>query len=130
MSGKDLFEGMSYVDERFVDEAENKTLPKRVISPWIKVASMAACLCLIMFSLYNLRPNLTGETEGIHQDPGEGSPEAAVEDNLEQEYGVGVAESATDGGAPRVPDMMVRIQEVTETGFIGIVQNDGGFTVF
>lgn len=41
MSGKDLFEGMSYVDERFVDEAENKILPKRVISPWIKVASMA-----------------------------------------------------------------------------------------
>ena len=25
MSGKDLFEGMSYVDERFVDEAENKS---------------------------------------------------------------------------------------------------------
>ena len=30
MSGKDLFEGMSYVDERFVDEAENKAYPKRV----------------------------------------------------------------------------------------------------
>ena len=63
MSGKDLFEGMSYVDERFVDEAENKTLPKRVVSPWIKVASMAACLCLIIFSLYNLQPYpMTGTT--------------------------------------------------------------------
>ena len=64
MSGKDLFEGMSYVDERFVDEAETKTLPKRIVSPWIKVASMAACLCLIIFSLYNLQPYLRGETEG------------------------------------------------------------------
>ena len=128
MSGKDLFEGMSYVDERFVDEAENKSFPKRIVSPWIKVASMAACLCLIIFSLYNLQPYLRGETEGI---TGEGAMlEGAIEDSLEQEYGVSPAESPTDGGAPRVPDMMIRIQEVTETGFVGIVQNDGGFTMF
>ena len=53
MSGKELFEGMGYVDERFVDEAEYKTLPKRVVSPWIKVASMAACLCLIIFIAFS-----------------------------------------------------------------------------
>ena len=125
MSGKDLFEAMSYVEERFVDEAENKTLPKRVVSPWIKVASMAACLCLIIFSLYILR----GKTEGVGQVES-AMPEAAVEDNMEQEFGVSVAGTATDGGAPRVPNMMIRIQEVTETGFVGIVQNDGGFTMF
>ena len=125
MSGKDLFEGMSYVEERFVDEAEYKTLPKRVVSPWIKVASMAACLCLIIFSLYNLR----GKTEGIGQVEN-AMPEAVMDDSFEQEYGDTPAESPTDGGAPRVPDMMIRIQEATETGFVGIVQNDGGFTVF
>ena len=48
MSGKDLFEGMSYVDERFVDEAENKSFHKPVVYSWIKVASIAACLCLII----------------------------------------------------------------------------------
>ena len=35
MSGKELFEGMSFVDERYVDEAEQKTIAKRVTSPWI-----------------------------------------------------------------------------------------------
>ena len=125
MSGKDLFEGMSYVDERFVDEAENKSFPKRIVSPWIKVASMAACLCLIIFSLYNLR----GKTGGVDQVEN-AIPEAAMDDSLEQGYGVSVAGTPTDGGAPRVPNMLIRIQEATETGFTGIVQNDGGFTVF
>ena len=125
MSGKDLFEGMSYVDERFVDEAENKSFPKRIVSPWIKVASMAACLCLIIFSLYSLR----GKTEGVGQVEG-ATQEAAMDNSMELEYGGSPAESPTDGGTPRVPDMMIRIQEVTETGFVGIVQNDGGFTMF
>ena len=125
MSGKDLFEGMGYVDERFVDEAEYKTLPKRVVSPWIKVASMAACLCLIIFSLYSLH----GKTEGVGQVEG-ATQEAAMDNSMELEYGGSPAESPTDGGTPRVPDMMIRIQEVTETGFVGIVQNDGGFTMF
>ena len=75
MSGKDLFEGMSYVDERFVDEAENKSYPKRVVSPWLKVASMAACLCLLIFCLYNLQPYLRGETEGVGQEAADAMPE-------------------------------------------------------
>ena len=127
MSGKDLFEAMSYVDERFVDEAENKTLPKRVISPWIKVASMAACLCLIIFSLYNLQPYFNfGPTEGAGQVL-EAIPESAVEDTLDQEI---EKQSPAEAGAPKAPEMMVWIQELSDTGFIGTVQNNGGFTVF
>ena len=129
MSGKDLFEGMSYVDERFVDEAENKTLSKRIVSPWIKVASMAACLCLIIFSLYNLQPYMRGETEGIQQEAGDAMPEGAIEDNLKDESAESKTESPAEG-ATRAPEMMVRIQKITTTGFIGTVQNNGGFTVF
>ena len=131
MSGKDLFEGMSYVDERFVDEAETKTLPKRIVSPWIKVTSMAACLCLIIFSLYNLQPYLRGETEGI---TGEGAADAMTEGVLEDEKEQISQESLTDvpgeEGAVRAPQTMIRIFEVTDTGFIGTVQNNGGFTAF
>ena len=132
MSGKDLFEGMSYVDERFVDEAENKTLPKRIVSPWIKLASMAACLCLIIFSLYNLQPYLRGEMESIS---GEGAsdamPEGVIEDKVDQESQISTpAEGPAEEGAPRAPETMIRIQEITATGFVGIVQNNGGFTVF
>ena len=43
MNGKDLFEAMSHVDERYIDEAESKMIPKTI--PWLKLASMAACLC-------------------------------------------------------------------------------------
>ncbi len=118
MSGKDLFEGMSYVDERFVDEAENKTLPKRVVSSWFKVASMAACLCLIIFSLYNLQPYLRGETEGIHQEAGEGSPESIVEDKLDQESAIQAPAEEVIG---EVPSVILRVDEMTEIGFIGTV---------
>ena len=131
MSGKDLFEGMSYVDERFVDEAENKTLPKRIVSPWIKVASMAACLCLIIFSLYNLQPYLRGEMESIS---GEGAsdamPEGIIEDKVDLESQESEIQAPAEEGAPRAPQTMIRIIEVTETGFIGTVQNNGGFTAF
>ena len=40
------------------------------------------------------------------------------------------AEMADEAPASRAPEMMVRIQELTETGFIGTVQNNGGFMVF
>ena len=131
MSGKDLFEGMSYVDERFVDEAEYKTLPKRVVSPWIKVASLAACLCLIIFSLYNLQPYLRGETEGI---AGEGAadamPEGVLEDEKDQISQESAIENPAEEGAPRAPETMICVLKITESGFVGTVQNNGGFTVF
>ena len=123
MSGKELFEGMSYVDERFIDEAEHKTIAKNVTARWIKVASMAACLCLVLFSMYKLIPywdwNVTEEAAG------EGAyarPEGAIKQES--------AEIADEAPASRAPEMMVRILELTETGFIGTVQNNGGFMVF
>ena len=131
MSGKDLFEGMSYVDERFVDEAENKTLPKRVVSPWIKVASMAACLCLIIFSLYNLQSYFNyGPTEGAGQEAADQMPEGEMENNLKDESAESKTESPAEEGAARAPETMIRITEVTDSGFVGTVQNNGGFTAF
>lgn len=122
MSGKDLFEGMSYVDERFVDEAEHKTLPKRIVSPWIKVASMAACLCLIIFSLYNLQPYLRGETEGAARQE---AADAMPEDNVENEAGEESKESAivapAEGAVGEVPSVILYVDEMTDAGFIGTV---------
>ena len=56
-------------------------------------------------------------------------PESVVEPEMgmeEQES----ASSADEAPASRAPEMMVRIQEVTETGFIGTVENMSGFMVF
>ena len=129
MSGKELFEGMSYVDERYVDEAEQKTIAKRVTSPWIKIVSMAACLCLVLFSMYKLIPywdwNVTEQAAG----EAAARPESAVEPEMgmEEQESASIADEAP---ASRAPEMMVRIQEVTETGFIGTVENMSGFMVF
>lgn len=129
MSGKELFEGMSYVDERFVDEAEHKTIAKHVTARWIKVASMAACLCLIIFSMYKLIPYWDWSV--TEQAAGEAAarPESAVEPEMgmEEQESASIADEAP---ASRAPEMMVRIQEVTETGFIGTVENMSGFMVF
>ena len=129
MSGKELFEGMSYVDERYVDEAEQKTIVKRVIAPWIKIASMAACLCLVLFSMYKLIPYWDWSV--TEQAAGEAAarPESVVEPEMgmEEQESASIADEAP---ASRAPEMMVRIQEVTETGFIGTVENMSGFTVF
>ena len=129
MSGKELFEGMSYVDERYVDEAEQKTIAKRVTSPWIKIVSMAACLCLVLFSMYKLIPywdwNVTEQAAG----EAAARPESVVEPEMgmEEQESASIADEAP---ASRAPEMMVRIQEVTETGFIGTVENMSGFMVF
>ena len=121
MSGKELFEGMSYVDERFVDEAENKKLPKRIISPWIKVASMAACLCLIIFSLYNLQPYLRGETEGAGQEAADAMPEGVVEDKIGLESQESEEGIPAEGAVGEVPSVILYVEDMTELGFIGTI---------
>ena len=122
MSGKDLFEGMSYVDERFVDEAENKTLPKHLVSPWLKVASMAACLCLIIFSLYNLQSYFNyGPTEGAGQEAADAIPEGSIENEMEQDSQESVIISPEDSPSEEVPAVILYVEEMTGTGFIGTV---------
>lgn len=121
MSGKDLLEGMSYVDERFVDEAENKTIPKRTAAHWLKLASLAACLCLIVLSVRNLHQYINpGSTEGLTGEnaadqawPGEG-----IEAAIQQESAV---EAPEDRPTAEVPSVILRVDEMTELGFTGIV---------
>ena len=125
MSGKDLFEGMSYVDERFVDEAENKSYPKRIVSPWIKVTSMAACLCLIIFSLYTLQPYLRGETEGTSgQEAADAMPEGALENIVDQESQIATVAPA-EGAVGEIPNTILYVEEMTADGFIATVTEFG-----
>ena len=63
MTGKDLFEAMSFIDERFIDEAERGYPTRPMALPWIRVTSIAACLCLIMLSLWCIHPLLLNPHE-------------------------------------------------------------------
>ena len=90
---------------------------------------MAACLCLVLFSMYKLVPywhwSVTEQTAG----EAAARPESAVEPEMGMEDQES-ASAADEAPATRAPEMMVRIQAITETGFIGTVQYNGGFTVF
>lgn len=137
MSGKELFEAMSYVEERFVEEAEIKSLPKRGTSLWVKAASVAACLCLIAVGLTKM--NLYGE-----QNPTVGAMDANAADQASPQqdtlYGIPsqtqqnsqstMISPAGEPPASRAPEQYLRVVTLTETGFIGIVEETGGFGVF
>ena len=104
MNGKDLFEAMSHVDERYIDEAESKMIPKNI--PWMKLATMAACLCLLVLTVHSLRLFLRGnETEG-----------ALMEDA--QESAIGVPDDAPVG---EVPSVILYVEDMTAVGFTGTV---------
>lgn len=54
MKGKDLLEGMSFVDEKFIDEAEAKPAKRYYLLRW---GALAACLTLILLAA----PRLSGQ---------------------------------------------------------------------
>lgn len=93
MSGKDLFDGMSLIDERYIDEAENARLPRRMDSPWLR---MAACLCLVLLSLWCIQP-LLNSSHGL---PPETTFPYAPEGLME---------------------VIVYVEEMTDDGFTGTV---------
>ena len=108
MNGKDLFEAMSHVDERYVDEAESKMIPKTI--PWIKLASMAACLCLLVMTVYSLRPYMSrNDTNG-----------ALIADA--QESAIGVPEVDPEG---EIPNTILYVKEMTDDGFLATVTDRG-----
>lgn len=120
MSGKDLFEGMIYVDECFVDEAESRAFPKPRIFSWIKAASIAACLCLILFGLHNLLPYLSqGPTDG--QDIEDSMAQSGVGNELQDESQESAIGSPEEYPAQEVPSVILYVEDMTALGFIGTV---------
>lgn len=94
MSGKDLFEAMSFIDERFIDEAERR---RHIHAPWPRIAALAACLCLVMLSLWCVRPLWNAP-------PGPG-PETTVPYDMPEGW----------------PEVILYVQEMTDDGFTGTV---------
>lgn len=71
MSAKELLEGMCYVNERFVDEAEHQTIQKQPAHPWMRLIPVAACLCILVVgavSLWDMLPFHSGSTESMTED--------------------------------------------------------------
>ena len=122
MTGKDLFEGMSWVDERFVDEAEHAQLPKPRMIPWIRIASMAACLCLILFGMHRLMPTRTPGDPGSIADT---APNGSLEDPQEQESNNTNLIDPGDCPTGEIPNVILYVEEMTAEGFIAPVTDYG-----
>ncbi len=53
MNGKEMLESMSYVDEKYIEDAE--IIPKRRLH-WQPVAAAAACLALVLVGVWQAAP--------------------------------------------------------------------------
>ena len=82
MTGLELLEGLSFVDERFIQEAENARLGRSI--PWMKWLSVAACLCILIVGAFAFGQMLPQRAK----DAFEAAPEAAPEMNDKSEAAV------------------------------------------
>ena len=119
MTGKEILEALSFVDESYIDEAENGKIRNKI--QLNKLLPMAACFCLLLSTLL-LLPR--------HKD----APENAVEAPESAVYGdVGVPDTApAPGSTPmldaeavpnisEVPSVILIVEEWTENGFTALV---------
>jgi len=82
MTGQELFAALSFVDERYIAEAD--TLSPQRNTPWMKVLSVAACLCILITGVYAFsRMQSKGAMESIKECE-TAAPAAAPESALEE----------------------------------------------
>lgn len=121
MTGKDMVEAMSFVEEKYIDEAEHGEIRK--VNRIRYLLPLAACFCLI---LLGSRVGLPAP-ESAEPLPGE-APDAAgmeiVEMQKDHSWVVDediAVEEIVVPNASEVPSVILRIQEWTDSGFIAEV---------
>lgn len=92
MTGAELFEALSFVDGKYIQEAETANLGRN--TPWMKVLSVAACLCILLTGAYALsRMQSKGTMESMAE------PEAAAPEAMYEEAAPTEAPAATEAAA-------------------------------
>lgn len=117
MSARELLEGMSYVDERFVDEAENETIRQGSAKPWLKLLPVAACLCIMLIGVISIWDLLPFNSNS--------SAETAGDQAMGQESAVSGADGSAetpDQEAEETPSVILRIDSLGSDGFTGTVE--------
>ena len=124
MTGQELLYALSFVDEKYIQEAESAQLRK---IPWMKVLSVAACLCILIvgaFAMTHMGYKGAEEEAAAPAAPAE-TLAAALEEAPPMQDEM-ITESAAEpvtipGELHHVPFAHLRILEVRE---------DGSFAVF
>lgn len=114
MTGTDLLSAMSYVDERFVDQAENKIVVRAI--PWGKWISVAACFCIIVAGTFSLRSLF--DRGNLESCPAEG----AADEQFSQQDAAGAQDEVIMESATESPSFVtIRVETVEGNGFTGTV---------
>lgn len=122
MTGQDLLYGLSFVDGRFIAEADTAVLGRKV--PWMKVLSAAACLCILIVGAFALE-QLGHRGAKEEAAPAAAAPEAATEAAMEEAAPTMPADIITEsaegsGSAPgelqHIPYAALRIVKVLDDG--------------
>ena len=92
MTGQELFYALSFVDERYIEEADKGRVSSGM--PWKKVLSVAACLCILLAGAVAMR-NL-----GFEKAPEAAAPPMAP-----------MPEAAPEAAPPAPESAMVQTQE-------------------
>lgn len=128
MTGLELLEGLSFVDERFIQEAENARLGRSI--PWMKWLSVAACLCILIVGAFAFGQMLPQRAkDAFVAAPEAAAPEAAPEMNDKSEA-AGSEECAPEaaeieaGELQPVASAVLRVTELREGGFTAVVEKD------
>lgn len=123
MTGKELLIGMSFVEERFVAEADSQSVAKVKNRAWIKWASLAACVCVLLLGLRGLERS----EEPMAAEPAAGAPAATIAD-AKDVCGTPMAPTEEPGApAAGAAPTVVRIDEWTGTDFTGTVISGDAF---
>ena len=103
MTGQKLLEALSFVDERYIAEAETAKLGRNI--PWMKWVSMAACVCILITGVfaYSQMQQKTAAPEAAA--PPAAIPEAAPEEApaLDRQWEEAMPEAAPEA-APPMPE--------------------------
>ena len=121
MNGKELFESMSNIADHFIEEAENETISKTIVFPWMRFGTMAACFGLCVCSFLFWLPYQIGQipSDSETQDPvAESVP--AIETEWRSDH-ADVVTAPDQQPVAEVPSVILRVDQMTENGFIGTV---------
>lgn len=128
MTGLEILEGLSFVDPRYIAEAENARFQKG--TSWMKWLSMAACLCILIVGAFAFGQMLPlSSKDAFVAAPEAAAPEATPEMN-DKAGAAGSEECAPEaaeapvGEQKPIASVVLRVTALREDGFEAVVEEN------
>ena len=113
MTGTELFEALSFVDEKYIQEADVPAAGRN--TPWMKVLSVVACLCILITGVYAYgRTQSKGVMESMTEQEA-AAPEAVYQEAAPAE--VPAQQETAPAAAAPTEDARAEKEPVAEEGF-------------